>query len=127
LPFAGEGVFQIASHTFKLRLPGGERILPPGVAGVSLDHVAHRHADGVEFVLYSQKLQRITTIAVNQVVLQLAQADDPARDIEGVADHGDKRNHQAYIKRSCRRPAGRVLHCCKDITSEQQTQAPARR
>ena len=79
---------ELVAHALKLRLPGCQRIMLAAIQWIYVEHVAHRHADGVKLVLNAQELQGIFAIAIDEIVLQFAQTCDSAGYIKRVADDG---------------------------------------
>src|SRR5450432_2162219 len=105
-----ESIVQIAAHALKLRLPRSQRIRLLIIHQTGVEHVAHRDADRIQFVLNAQQLQRVFAVAVNQIALQFAQAGDAPGHISRVPDHRRQRNHQPDVKWSCRRSPRRLPH-----------------
>jgi hypothetical protein len=98
LLFEPERVLQVGADAIELRDPCGER-----VAGVVVEHVAHRQRDGIEVVLNPQELQRVLPIAFGKVGLQRAQPRDLPADVPRRRDDRRQRHEQAQQKASRRR------------------------
>src|SRR5581483_3152177 len=56
LLFALERVLQVTAHTLELRLPRSQGISLARIGGVDVEHVAHGHADRIQFILNAQEL-----------------------------------------------------------------------
>ena len=83
-------VVKIGANALKLRRPRRQR-----VRFVIVKHVAHRQRQQVQIVLNAEQLQRIFPVAIDQIVLQFAQARDLPRDVSRVCDHGCESDNQA--------------------------------
>jgi hypothetical protein len=86
---APQGVVEIAAEAVELRRPGVERI-----AGLAVEHVAHRQAELIQIVLNPEQLQGIAAVAVGEIVLEVAQLRDLARQIPGIGGHRGQRDDE---------------------------------
>ena len=80
---------EIGADPVELRRPGGQ-----GVGLVGVEHVAHGERQLVQVALDAQQLQRVATVAIGELGLQLAQPADLARDIDRVGQHDGQRHDE---------------------------------
>src|SRR5206468_1740095 len=103
LLFMLKRILKISPHALELRTPGGQRIVLPSIQRAGIEHVSHRHADRIQLILNSQKLQRVLAVPVNQIILQPPQAPNSVRDVSRVRHNRRQSDQKADIQRSCRR------------------------
>ncbi len=102
LLFLLQGVVEIGADALKLGRPRGERIRL-----VVVEHVAHGERQQIQVILDAQQLQGIFTVAIDQIVLQFADAGNLPRDIAGISHHGGQSDHETQNKGRSRRPDSR--------------------
>src|SRR5208283_3854460 len=93
-----ESIVQVPLDPLKLR---GPRLQGIRLAGV--EHVVHAQTQRVKVVLDAQQLQRVSSVAVDDVALQLPQAGKLIREVRRVGHYCSQRNDQAEQQSSGRR------------------------
>ena len=96
-----QSVVEISVHAFKLRRPCRER-----VGFVIVEHVAHGEAERVQIILNAQQLQRVFSIAIDEIILQFAKAGNLPRDVAGITYDSGKRDDQSKKESASRRLRG---------------------
>jgi hypothetical protein len=73
---------------------------------VSIEHIAHREAEGIQVILDAQQLERVLPVAVGKFTLQFSQAGDLNRGVPGVGHDCRDGNRESEDQTESWRPGG---------------------